>query len=145
MNRPYHMQTLKMQGLKTLAVGTKEIASRLDIMRDLMDTKRTKRKKKRRQRRFWTRPGRTSSWWQSFRNNLVVEEEWRENFRLSKTTFNKLCNELRPFLQKKRTSMRAPLDVKTRVAITLYYLCDEGGIVKWQTHLGLGKVLFLLL
>ena len=73
----------------------------------LLDTK--KRKKKRRQRRFWTRPGRTS-WWQSFKNYLVVEEEWRENFRLSKTTVNKLCNELRPFLQKKRTSMRAPLD-----------------------------------
>ena len=40
------MQTLKMQGLKTLAVGTKEIASRLDIMRDLMDTKKRKGKKR---------------------------------------------------------------------------------------------------
>ena len=88
----------------------------------LLDTKKRKGKKKRRQRRFWTRPGRTSSRWQSFRNNLVVEEEWRENFRLSKTMFNKLCNELRPFLQKKRTSMRAPFDVKSQVAITLYIL-----------------------
>ena len=41
----------------------------------LLDTKKRKGKKKRRQRRFWTRLGRTSSWWQSFRNNLVVEEE----------------------------------------------------------------------
>ena len=71
----------------------------------LLDTKKQKGKKKRRQHRFWTRPGRTS-WWQSFENNLVVEKEWRQNFRLSKTTFNKLCNELRPFLQKKRTSMQ---------------------------------------
>ena len=30
------MQTLKIPGLKTLAVGTKEIASRLDIMRDFI-------------------------------------------------------------------------------------------------------------
>ena len=34
MNRPYRMQTLKMPRLETLAVGTKEIASSLGIMRD---------------------------------------------------------------------------------------------------------------
>ena len=68
-----------------------------------------------------------------------MEEEWRENFRVSKTTFNKFCNELRPFLQKKRTSMRAPLDVKTRVAITLYYLCDEGRYRKVANAFGIGR------
>ena len=35
-NRPYSMQTLKTPGFKTLTVSTKEIASRLDIMRDFI-------------------------------------------------------------------------------------------------------------
>ena len=68
-----------------------------------------------------------------------MEEKWRENFQLSKTTFNKLCNELRPFLQKKRTCMRAPLDVKTRVAITLYYSCDEGRCREVANAFGIGR------
>ena len=36
MDRPHRMQTLKMPGLETLAVGTKEIASSLGIMRDFI-------------------------------------------------------------------------------------------------------------
>ena len=34
------------------------------------------------QRRFWTRPGRTSAWWDNFVNEVVVVEEWREKFRM---------------------------------------------------------------
>lgn len=104
-----------------------------------MDTKRHKEKRKKRQRRFWTRPGRTSSWWNNFKDDIVLEEEWRENFRMSKATFYKLCNELRPYLQKQRTNMREPLAVDTRVAITLYYLSDEGRYRKVANAFGIGR------
>ena len=51
-------------------------------------------------RRFWVRPGRTSAWWDNFLHGLVVPEEWRENFRMSKESFMKLCDFVRPFVEK---------------------------------------------
>ena len=51
-------------------------------------------------RTCWVRPGRTDAWWMNFINDVVVEE-WKENFRMGKSNFFKLCDELRPFLEKK--------------------------------------------
>ena len=45
--------------------------------------KATRRSQPYKQKRFWTRPGRTSAWWDSFVNEVVVAEEWREIFRMS--------------------------------------------------------------
>ena len=47
-----------------------------------------------RPRRFWIRPGRTSAWWENFVNEVVLPEEWKENFRMSRTSLLKL-SELR--------------------------------------------------
>ena len=66
--------------------------------------------------RFWTRPGRTSAWWDNFASQTVVKEEWKENFRITRPTFLLLCEELRPFVQKKATNMRLPMDVERQVA-----------------------------
>ena len=38
-------------------------------------------------RRFWVRPGRTDAWWRNFEKNVVLPEEWRENFRMSRESF----------------------------------------------------------
>ena len=43
------------------------------------------KKGERRKRRFWIRPGRTSAWWDGFVSEIVLPEEWRENFRMSRT------------------------------------------------------------
>ena len=45
------------------------------------------RKKRQRKKRFWIRPGRTSAWWNGFIGEIVVPEEWRENFRMSQLDF----------------------------------------------------------
>ena len=82
--------------------------------------------KRRRRRRYWVRPGRTRAWWDNFIAEVVVPEEWKENFRMSKVNFIKFCDELRPHIQKLTTNMRSPVDVDTQVALTLYYLSDEG-------------------
>ena len=88
------------------------------------------------ERRFWVRPGRTSTWWDNFvAEEEVTPEEWRENFRMSRNTFLILCEELRPFIQKKATNMRLPVDVERRVASSLYYLSDEGRIRKTANFL----------
>ena len=79
------------------------IDQRQSIFRNLMAMKNARRNPK---RRFWIRPGRTDGWWQNFVDNVVVPEEWRENFRMSKNSFLLLCNKLRPFLEKQTTNMR---------------------------------------
>ena len=38
--------------------------------------KATRRSQPYKQRRCWTRPGRTSAWWDNFVNEVVVAEEW---------------------------------------------------------------------
>ena len=48
-------------------------------------TMRLQRRFKPYERRFWTRPGRTSAWWDNFVNEVVMPEEWRENFECSGT------------------------------------------------------------
>ena len=73
------------------------------------------------------------------KNNIAVIEEWQENFRMSQPTFKKLCEELRPYLTKKETNMRKPLDVETQVAITLYYLADEGRYRKVANAFGVAR------
>lgn len=63
-------------------------------------------------RRFWVRPGRTSIWWDNIIRGLTVNEEWKENFRMSKSSFYKLCNELRSYIIKESTVMHSPIDVE---------------------------------
>ena len=69
-------------------------------------------------------------WWNNFVNDTVLTKEWKENFRMCKANFFKLCNELRPFLQKKSTTMRQAISVEKQVVVTLYYLSDEGRLRK---------------
>ena len=91
------------------------------------------------QRKQWIRPGRTSLWWDNFVNNTVVLDEWRENFRMSKESFMKLCDKVKPFLQKQSTNMRSAIDVEKQLAVTLYYLSDEGRYRKVVNAFGIGK------
>ncbi|CAI5685985.1 unnamed protein product [Oreochromis niloticus] len=82
--------------------------------------------RRQRLRRFWTRPGRTTAWWDNFESEAVLPEEWRENFRMSRTSLLALCELLRPHIEGQKTEMRLPISVVKKVACTLYYLADEG-------------------
>ena len=41
-----------------------------------------------------------SAWWDKFLKNKVMDSDWLENFRMSKTSFEELVNILRPYLEK---------------------------------------------
>ncbi|KAL0147037.1 hypothetical protein M9458_057561 [Cirrhinus mrigala] len=90
-------------------------------------------------RKFWIRPGRTSSWWDNFVNGVVVEDEWRENFRMSKASVIALSEELSPYIEGQTTNMRAPITTLKRVALTLYYLSDEGRLRKTANAFGVSR------
>ena len=96
-------------------------------------------KRERRQRRFWVKPGRTCLWWENFLNGVVLEEEWKENFRMSRINFYNLAGLLRPYIERKVTVMREPVSVETQLAVTLYYLSDEGRLRKVANAFGLSR------
>ena len=54
---------------------------------------------------FWIRPGRMPVWWDNFLNGVMIAEEWKENFRMGKDNFYKLCGELRLFIKRKDMDM----------------------------------------
>ena len=84
-------------------------------------------------------PGRTTVWWNGFAKGIVLEEEWKENFRMSRVNFLKLCNELRVYIGRRTTIMRAAVDVERQVALTLYYLSDKGRLRKTANVFGLSR------
>ena len=69
--------------------------------------------------------------------NGVVVEEWKENFRMSRANFYNLAGLLRPHLERQVTVMREPVSVETQLAVTLYYLSDEGRLRKVANAFGL--------
>ena len=63
-------------------------------------------------------------------NDVVVPEEWRENFRMSKESFMKLCAV---------AHLRFPISVEKQLAVTLYYLADEGRYRKVANAFGISR------
>lgn len=70
---------------------------------------------------------------------VVLPEEWRENFRMSRSSLLALSELLRPHIEGKSTVMRSPVDVVKKVACTLYCLADEGRLRKTANAFGLSK------
>ena len=59
------------------------------LMIQMMDTvKRKRHTRKVTHRRFWIKPGQTAMWWDNFLNGIVLEQEWKENFRMSPVNFS---------------------------------------------------------
>ena len=58
--------------------------------------KRFRCRRESKERRFWTRPGSSSAWWNNFADQVVIPEEWKENFGMSGDSLFYLAEELRP-------------------------------------------------
>lgn len=58
---------------------------------------------------------------------------------MTRDNLSKLANELEPLLIRSNTNMRKSVDVVTQVALTLYYLSDEGRLRKTANAFGLAR------
>lgn len=85
------------------------------------------------------RPGRTSNWWDNLFSGAVADSEWGEKFCMSRDSLVALTEDLRPYIEGQRTKMRAPIDTLKKVALTLYYLSDEGRIRKTANAFGVSR------
>ena len=95
-------------------------ARRSAILQQLLLPPTRRASPRHRQRRwFWVRPGRTAVWWENFENEVVVPEEWRENFRMSRSLLLSLSELLRPYIEGEMTVMRSPVTdgIHTRVSV----------------------------
>ena len=81
---------------------------------------------------------RSEAWWVDVACHWS-DREWKNNFRLSRATFVKLCSKLRPFISRRNSRFRRAVAVRKRVAVCLWRLA---GNVEYRTisHLfGIGQ------
>lgn len=77
---------------------------------------------------------RSADWWSRIVQKNFLEEDWLENFRISRPTFEYICNRLRKYLAPAETQVREPTSVEKQVAVALYKLasCAEYRIIANQ-------------
>ncbi|XP_078021421.1 uncharacterized protein LOC144461775 [Epinephelus lanceolatus] len=74
-------------------------------------------------RNIWVKP-RCHEWWQQVCDSWT-ETDWQRNFRMTRATFNVLCNILRGQLTRQDTRFRKAVSVELRVAICLWRLATN--------------------
>ena len=72
------------------------------------------------ERAVWTLQ-RSSHWWEDVVCGSFSSEQWLENFRMSRSTFQYLCDELRSMTEREDTRLRKAVPTEKRVALTLWF------------------------
>ena len=89
------------------------------------------------QRSMWCRP-RSLVWWDEVNSGRYGEGWWKENLRMSRDTFEVLCRELKPYIEKQTTYMRMPVSIEKRVAVTQWRLATNIEYRTLSALLGIG-------
>ena len=74
------------------------------------------------QRYYWVGLAQSEALWLTFQNQLVLDIEWNEMFRMSHESFNILLGLLEDDLVKQDTKFRLAIPPAKRLAIALFYL-----------------------
>ncbi|XP_066288575.1 uncharacterized protein [Branchiostoma lanceolatum] len=82
---------------------------------------------------------RSQHWWERDVLQTFSDEKWMENFRMTKATFDYLCEKLQPRLSRRHTRFRIPVSVPKRVAVALWYLATGCDYRTLSNLFGVGK------
>uniref|UniRef100_A0A1A8JL12 DDE Tnp4 domain-containing protein n=2 Tax=Nothobranchius TaxID=28779 RepID=A0A1A8JL12_NOTKU len=84
-------------------------------------------------RSCWMRV-RSKDWWERVVMKEFSDPEWKESFRMTRSSFHKLCGFMEGVLSPQDETVRAPIPLEMRVAIVLYKLasCAEYRVVANQ-------------
>lgn len=88
-------------------------------------------------RRLWVKD-RSKDWWDQYNHPDVADEEFRRAFRMSKATFNMICEELDSAVIKKNTMLREAIPVRQRVAVCIWRLATGEPLRLVSKRFGLG-------
>ena len=90
------------------------------------------------ERTVWT-VTRSSQWWEDVVCGSFSSEQWLENFRMSRSTFQYLCGELRSMIEREDTRLRKAVPTDKRIALTLWFFAT-GADYRTIAHLfGMSK------
>ncbi|XP_068481791.1 protein ALP1-like [Phaseolus vulgaris] len=89
------------------------------------------------QRRMWVR-NRSKDWWEQISREDFPEEEFRQWFRMSRGTFDMICEELDAAVTKKNTMLREAIPVRQRVAVCIWRLATGDPLRLVSKRFGLG-------
>lgn len=82
---------------------------------------------------------RSEAWWLEVVSRQFSEQEWKVNFRVSRATFMRLCNELRPYISRRDTSFRRAVPTSKRVAVCLWRLAGNSEYRTISHLFGIGR------
>ncbi|KAJ9183611.1 hypothetical protein P3X46_007438 [Hevea brasiliensis] len=88
-------------------------------------------------RRLWVKD-RDKEWWDECNRPDYPEEEFKQAFRMSKGTFDMICDELHSFIAKEDTTLRNAIPVKQRVAVCIWRLATGEPLRLVSKRFGLG-------
>ena len=91
----------------------------------LIDRRRQKHRQRRALRQAWVYP-RPQGWFEEMYNNPLLRALWKDHFRVTRETFDFICQLVERDLQKEDTRLRKAIPVHKRVAIALWrYGCGN--------------------
>ncbi|CAH3046151.1 unnamed protein product, partial [Porites lobata] len=67
------------------------------------------------------------------------DQDWKENFRMSRVAFEYIAMELSPFISKRDTNFRKAISARQRLAVTLYRLADTASYRTIANLFAIGK------
>ncbi|KAJ0263052.1 Nuclease [Hirschfeldia incana] len=88
-------------------------------------------------RRLWVKE-RTTDWWDRVSRPDFPEEDFRREFRMSRSTFNLICEELDATVTKKNTMLRDAIPAPKRVAVCVWRLATGAPLRHVSERFGLG-------
>ncbi|KAL6626893.1 hypothetical protein ACP70R_030619 [Stipagrostis hirtigluma subsp. patula] len=88
-------------------------------------------------RRLWVKE-RDRAWWDRMSSPACPEDEFRRAFRMSRATFEAVCEELGAAVAKEDTMLRAAIPVRQRVAVCIWRLATGEPLRLVSKRFGLG-------
>lgn len=89
------------------------------------------------QRRLWVK-SRSRDWWDRVSHPSYPEADFQREFRMSRATFDLLCDELGSAVAKEDTTLRAAIPVRQRVAVAVWRLATGEPLRLVSKRFGLG-------
>ncbi|KAL2480081.1 hypothetical protein Adt_33047 [Abeliophyllum distichum] len=89
------------------------------------------------QRRLWVKD-RSKAWWEQVNSPDFPEEKFKKAFRMSRATFDMICEELESVVIKKDTMLRLAIPVRQRVAVCIWRLATGEALREVSKRFGLG-------
>ncbi|KAJ0230690.1 hypothetical protein HA466_0305600 [Hirschfeldia incana] len=89
------------------------------------------------QRRLWVKD-RSRAWWDECSRSDYPEEDFKRAFRMSKSTFELICDELKSAVAKEDTALRNAIPVRQRVAVCVWRLATGEPLRLVSKKFGLG-------